>query len=327
MRKLWCPVGETLHSPSCPTELSSGTSLNDFCRSTCCKGDLNSGYDPARRLQGHNLAFLLFPICSVSFKGCLDPVGWPVTCAKENYSIAVCPFSVFLGCGNPVFLLLYFNFFWSLLAQSAKPRPVPAAAEANKACSVRGHAGTGVVDEFKELQINIFYDHPSTNYVPPWRPLVAGPCLQCSQRQGLKRRRPKRRSELRAPGLNFHLSNPGPAHWLQPRGPPRAAAPVRTCFPNSLNSFPAGWVGGPGHGSRRGGDSGGEVERRHWGAAGSVSLRMRPRKGTRPLYKYMHLRLRCRFAPLGHLYSPERKVRGCEFHQNVSLCTEKWKAH
>ena len=35
--------------------------------------------------------------------------------------------------------------------------------------------------EGKELQINIFYDHPSTNYVPPWRPLVAGLGLLCGR--------------------------------------------------------------------------------------------------------------------------------------------------
>lgn len=97
-----------------------------------------------------------------------------MTCAKENYSFAVCPFSVFLGCGNPVFLLFYCNFFWNLLAHSAKPGPTAAAAETNKACCVRGHARAGVVGELKELEINILYDHPSTNYVPPWQPLVAG---------------------------------------------------------------------------------------------------------------------------------------------------------
>lgn len=33
--------------------------------------------------------------------------------------------------------------------------------------------------EGKELQINIFYDHPSTNYAPPCQPLVARLGLQC----------------------------------------------------------------------------------------------------------------------------------------------------
>lgn len=60
--------------------------------------------------------------------------------------------------------------------------------EANKACSVRGHVGAGEVGEGKELQINIFYDHPSTNYVPPWQPLVAGLGLHCGRGSRLEGR-------------------------------------------------------------------------------------------------------------------------------------------
>lgn len=30
-----------------------------------------------------------------------------------------------------------------------------------------------MLGELKELQINIFYDHPSTNDVPPWQPRVS----------------------------------------------------------------------------------------------------------------------------------------------------------
>lgn len=45
--------------------------------------------------------------------------------------------------------------------------------EENKAHCVRGHAGAGVVGELKELQINILYDHPLTNYLPPWQPILA----------------------------------------------------------------------------------------------------------------------------------------------------------
>lgn len=100
--------------------------------------------------------------------------------------------------------------------------------------------------EGKELQINIFYDHPSTNYMPPWQPLVAGLGLQCGPGRWLGGRRRQRGSEPQAPGLNFHLSNPGPAHWLRARGPPRAAAPSRIFFLNSRGVFPGGRVGGPG---------------------------------------------------------------------------------
>lgn len=124
--------------------------------------------------------------------------------------------------------------------------------------------------ELKELQINIFYDHPSTNYVPPWQPLVAGLCLHCGQGRGLGERRRERGSERRAPGLNFHLSNPGPAHWLRARGPPGAAAPGRTCLLNSLGVFPTGRVGGPGNGSRRG-DNGAKL------SGGTKGLRAQPR--------------------------------------------------
>lgn len=76
--------------------------------------------------------------------------------------------------------------------------------------------------EFKELQINIFYDLPSANCVPPWQPLVARRCPR-GWGWGLGRR-PRGRGggeggERRALGLNFHLSNPGPAHWLRARRP------------------------------------------------------------------------------------------------------------
>lgn len=140
--------------------------------------------------------------------------------------------------------------------------------------------------ELKELQINIFYDHPSTNYVPPWQPLVAGLCLHCGRGRGLGERRAQRGSEPLALGLNFHLSNPGPAHWLRARGPPGAAALGRTCFLNSLGAFPAGRVGGPGNGSRRG-QNGAKL------SGGIRGLRAQPRLERRVSRGHSPLRKKC----------------------------------
>lgn len=184
---------------------------------------------------------------------------------KTQLFVRCWPCSVFPGFGNPVFLLLCLNFLGSLLAPSANPRRLrQQRREQSLHCS--GPRWGGVVGELKELQINIFYDHPSTNYVPPWQLLVAGLCLQRGQEQGLGGTRRERGSERPAPGLNFHLSNPGPADWLRETGPPRAAAPGTTRFLNSLGVFPAGsWVA-PGR----------AVGEEEWGArgtSGSVPLR------------------------------------------------------
>lgn len=66
-----------------------------------------------------------------------------------------------------------------------------------------------MVGKLKELQINIFYDHPSTNCVPPWQPLEAGRCLP--RGWGWEGGEGEDEGKLaRAPGLNFHLSNLGP---------------------------------------------------------------------------------------------------------------------
>lgn len=117
------------------------------------------------------------------------------------------------------------------------------------------------MDELKELQINMFYDHPSTNYVPPWQPLVAGLCLQRGQEQGLGGTPRERGSKRPAPGLNFHLSNPSPADWLRATGPPKATAPGTASFFYSLGVFPAGGLVAQGM-------AGGKGE---WGARGAAA--------------------------------------------------------
>lgn len=139
--------------------------------------------------------------------------------------------------------------------------------------------------------------------------------------QGLERRRREKRSEPRAPGLNFQLSNPGPAHWLWASGPPKAAAPGRTCFLNSLGVFPREGLLARGIAAGEGEIMGAKLSGGHKGTAGSAPLRKTPGKGMRPVQKDALLRLRSPFAPLGCLYSQGRNVRSCEFHQNISLCT------
>lgn len=107
----------------------------------------------------------------------------------------------------------------------------------------RATSEAGVVGEFKELQINIFYDRLSTNYVPPWQPLVAG--------LGLHRGRELRSCERgdlssgamgRARGLNFHLWNPGPARWLWLKVTGGQQFLARSTFSTPCVSFHREWL-------------------------------------------------------------------------------------
>lgn len=173
----------------------------------------------------------------------------------------------------------------SLFARSANPgRLRQQRGEQSPHCS--GPLRGGLVGEREEFQINTFYDHPSTNCVPLRRPLGARLCLQGGREPGLGlgvgRTRRDRGSERPAPGLNFHLPNPGPADWLRATGPPGAAAPGRIGFLSSRRT-----PGGPGKGR------GGRRAQARWGDW----------PGCAAHFEIQPLRLGCAPAPLGCLSS------------------------
>lgn len=116
------------------------------------------------------------------------------------------------------------------------------------------------MSELKELQINIFYDCPSTNYVPLWKPVVAGRCLQCGRaRAGVEETREKERTA--SPGSELSTLEPGASPLAAGERSAEGSGVWQDLLSQLPESVPAGRVAGPGNCSRRRGDNGGEAER------------------------------------------------------------------